>query len=705
MNSSARRQDAKAYNIPGKSDKKIWPLLPVCSDLWTEDQYRERFRFVAEELKRAVDESDELSKRARFIDYELWMVGSTQKKATPSILIKCKETDVGGLKSLFDRTAASRLSCRRDTKWLQLLKESPPSKPPFRLFFVASHDNPTTLAIGAGTAYIAVDAAPATMCGALVTNGELRATIGLTLEVNGEDRLLTVDHIFNDPYSLWDEYERERHWNMRIEAEREAGTDSSDYSTPITLWEYDDDESEIESVDSSNNDDSSTASEYLGWPLNSRPHSGDADIGDMSHNRLFSYADTVPISLSVSDPTWNEPASVPPLDWICLKPEVVDLGLRRCNYVVPPGAAPSDAFMIQMVASEPRQLVIPVYLASGILGTRSGRLISRPSYVGSSPGQDLCEVWTMFFDDSRGVVRGESGSIVVDQETPAACGHVIGRDLFGHARIVPLVNTINQIKERFGSRFGPPAVVKLPLQPTEGRPAPPRPVLPWEDLKEFGVLRYDDSAGGYTARIGIQANVRGFWEENDKWSIFLSGAFSCACSFTLTPYLPGQSLEFARADTGQTQNVQNFAISISACVAGKEDERIGLVQRLRGQESGPLGKVQLDPGQGSRVTAEGPGSMMEHTFERVLFTRNTPSTADQYFQLVIELWANVGEETTPSYVKVAAYKSAKLTVLNTQNPFQSGINFTQKKQLINTLRLIESQVLSSKGVLTDSNVA
>src|SRR5262249_47401556 len=57
----------------------------------------------------------------------------------------------------------------------------------------------------------------------------------------------------------------------------------------------------------------------------------------------------------------------------------------------------------------------------------------------------------------------------------------------------------------------------------------------------------------------------------------------------------------------------------------------------------------------------------EHTFERIQFKQATANNgkrraAQQYYHLLIELWADVGTHQSPQWVKVAQRKSAKMIV-------------------------------------------
>lgn len=51
-----------------------------------------------------------------------------------------------------------------------------------------------------------------------------------------------------------------------------------------------------------------------------------------------------------------------------------------------------------------------------------------------------------------GILPGECGSVVVDQETFEIYGHIIGSDGLGHAYVVPLRQTFDQIKTSFGAQ-------------------------------------------------------------------------------------------------------------------------------------------------------------------------------------------------------------------------------------------------------------
>jgi hypothetical protein len=90
--------------------------------------------------------------------------------------------------------------------------------------------------------------------------------------------------------------------------------------------------------------------------------------------------------------------SQPYLDWACLalKPYV---RVERFNMLIRDGEVP---VILKDVAQDPRVHGAPVYLISGRLGLRPGRLLGSMAYIGSQAGQKLCESWTVILDSPQG---------------------------------------------------------------------------------------------------------------------------------------------------------------------------------------------------------------------------------------------------------------------------------------------------------------
>ncbi|KAI1656948.1 hypothetical protein F4813DRAFT_362428 [Daldinia decipiens] len=81
-----------------------------------------------------------------------------------------------------------------------------------------------------------------------------------------------------------------------------------------------------------------------------------------------------------------------------------------------------------------------------------GTISPIPTYISNQrDNHDLCEVWTVSLTYGRGLEIGDSGSLVVDEETYEAYGHVIAVDPMGRIFVIPLVNTLSQIQGLFGT--------------------------------------------------------------------------------------------------------------------------------------------------------------------------------------------------------------------------------------------------------------
>ncbi|EEY14871.1 conserved hypothetical protein [Verticillium alfalfae VaMs.102] len=227
-------------------------------------------------------------------------------------------------------------------------------------------------------------------------------------------------------------------------------------------------------------------------------------------------------------------------------------------------------------------------------------------------------------------------------------------------------------------------------------------VPPLSSITTLGNLSYADASsatGTLPVKIEIQGNIdKGFFQSDCEWTCYRRNYFSCICSYSLSPYYPSQSLQFQQLGSKQPLNVFGFAMSISAVVADNDSHTIELVQHTPKRDKGPIAKpdkVRLlpkplqpvhhplglyahDSGMGgpSRMAYPdafsgghhaGDAYQNEHTFERIQFKQATANNgkrraAQQYYHLVIELWADVGAQAAEKFVRVAYRKSAKMIV-------------------------------------------
>ncbi|OTB03714.1 hypothetical protein M426DRAFT_23448 [Hypoxylon sp. CI-4A] len=219
-------------------------------------------------------------------------------------------------------------------------------------------------------------------------------------------------------------------------------------------------------------------------------------------------------------------------------------------------------------------------------------------------------------------------------------------------------------------------------------------IPPLMAMTTSGQLVYGDS--GAPIKIDIHGTIdKGFFMSEGDWTCYRRNYFSCICSYSLSPYVPNTTMQYAPNGSSQSYQVFGFAMSISAVVSDSDSHTIDLVQHTPKRDKGPVQKpekVRLTPKQpqqtphpllypdhhnipgGGRPLYEGgygqsaQGSYpSEHTFERIQFKQATANNgkrraAQQYYHLVVELYADVGNQAQEQFMKIAQRKSAKMIV-------------------------------------------
>ncbi|OBR10537.1 hypothetical protein CH63R_06229 [Colletotrichum higginsianum IMI 349063] len=183
-----------------RTRKKIWPRLTFPTAY-----YSRRFEVVIEHFKKAVDKHDRLQDVAHNINYHPARVGPTPEEAKPSILVLCRQEDTSDLVSLFDSELLARIQCASHSR-LRLPSVISGTRtrtgitlPDFWVYYYPSATNPTTRNAASDIEFSDVHLSSSiTFCGALVEYNGRKATIGLTIEIDGMSRLLTVEHLFDE---------------------------------------------------------------------------------------------------------------------------------------------------------------------------------------------------------------------------------------------------------------------------------------------------------------------------------------------------------------------------------------------------------------------------------------------------------------------------------------------------------------------------
>ncbi|PHH70616.1 hypothetical protein CDD83_5398 [Cordyceps sp. RAO-2017] len=230
-------------------------------------------------------------------------------------------------------------------------------------------------------------------------------------------------------------------------------------------------------------------------------------------------------------------------------------------------------------------------------------------------------------------------------------------------------------------------------------------VPPLQPVQTLGTLNYIDAA-----MTPIKVEISGIVDKgpflscDQEWTCYRRNYLACVCSYTLSPFCyPNVPIQFTPAQSSNSASAQpyqvyGFAMCISAVVAENEQQSIELVQHTPKRDKGPISKpskIPMAPKTSSSshhaINPYGDGPTMpgarglyseglggppggggqqlpaEHTFERIQFKHATLNNgkrraAQQYYHLIVELWADVGAHSPEQYVKVAFRKSAKMIV-------------------------------------------
>ena len=372
--------------VPGSRQKKNIYLTAVASTTWTTEEYTSRFEYVVGELRRAVDAHSELRDRARFIVYDLRMVGTSLEVAVPSIIIRCKKSDSKSLRALFTERATDRLYCRKDSTWSRIFKDSDTPQPPFKLVYYQTDVSPIVRK-ASDDSLISSCPREETLCGSLIQYRGRTATVGLTIEVDGVVRLLTVDHLFQARIDDITYESRTDEETIEIHPEN-----SQDFVQFSPLWV--DDSDEEDELDDCLTMDYDTETKLTSNLMVNRQDCPSTSQTSQTSGAAEARKTIPPCTLELSSPY---------LDWALAElsgDSEERMRMMDRNWIYPDASL--SPILLQEIATQPRFHGVPVYMISGVHGIRSGRLLSGFSYVGSQPGQNLCPTWTMILESPQG---------------------------------------------------------------------------------------------------------------------------------------------------------------------------------------------------------------------------------------------------------------------------------------------------------------
>ena len=223
-------------------------------------------------------------------------------------------------------------------------------------------------------------------------------------------------------------------------------------------------------------------------------------------------------------------------------------------------------------------------------------------------------------------------------------------------------------------------------------------------LNPTDVIYQLQTTDGQIYRPEIYGRIdKGFFMADKDWTCYRRNYFSLNCSYTIQPSIPNSNMTLIATHSGGGASgspVYAFAMSISAVVDGHDGKAIELVQHTPKRDKGPQQKperVTLQPQQprqhgglyggdhslsGSRggpydppgfspnpnqPFSNGNPPATEAIFERIQFKNATANNgkrraAQQYYHLIVELYADVGQHRPERWVKIATRISAQMVV-------------------------------------------
>lgn len=232
-------------------------------------------------------------------------------------------------------------------------------------------------------------------------------------------------------------------------------------------------------------------------------------------------------------------------------------------------------------------------------------------------------------------------------------------------------------------------------------------------LGETQQLQHLSSADGHPVRPEIHARVdKGFFLSDRDWTCYRRNYFSVICSYSLLPASLSLPLYLRRTPSSQREHILSFAMCISAVVDAPGGKTVELVQHTPKRDKGPQhkpSKIKLSPQPAGGMyagTSSSPviqqqghpsqqGLDHEYTFpqqtqqqqqhqhiavfDRIQFKSATANNgkrraAQQYYHLIVELYADVGSSASSApgqpgaaggdggWVKIAQRISAPMVV-------------------------------------------
>ncbi|KAH8909440.1 hypothetical protein BR93DRAFT_392112 [Coniochaeta sp. PMI_546] len=411
-----------------------------------EETYGERFQEVVNIFRRNINDHPRLRDFLHYIDYTLKLCGPSITDSHPSILVFCRNSEFkNGLRTLLtSKELKYQYSLRRqDSKytWLGTQASSAEDchRPLFNLYFWRQR-RPRTLYWGQAPVrmYPLPNTSPIhrhiptglTMCGSsveLLGSRPKLSTIGCILRIDSEFYAVTSMHTFTSSSDI-----EEGPVNLHG-ANNDSPTPDTD-TLDLVDEDYLVDEIEYDSYDEDSEEELATG--------DVRPNI----MGESFEQRETTVFLKKEESMLALFPTFEALDAVnKDYDWALIR--LTDKMHWRPNAFVSP-ALLRPTFLFRVAELQPMQETRVLVITGRILPLE-GVLQPGTSVLGGCSGKTPSTMWTLILDERDGLVKGDSGSLVVDARTHAIYGHVVGSNPIGEVYVSPYSAVIDQIRTQF----------------------------------------------------------------------------------------------------------------------------------------------------------------------------------------------------------------------------------------------------------------
>ncbi|KAL2836918.1 hypothetical protein BJY01DRAFT_251712 [Aspergillus pseudoustus] len=398
------------------------------------DSHYERFRVIVDIFKENVESDTKLKLQVAEIGYELRLCGRSPKEAQPSILVYCTERIFNDLKGLLASSHLKAQYAILARRRFRFGKENPfghragADVPRFSLYFWRGQPHRLLSWRGNLAEDIQIKQSEEadssdlpwsnlTMCGSsLIGLDGSCSTLACLVEVDSAVYGLTVAHSFAHlPLHPW-------------AGDGTHGVDHRKNASEELM--YLEDDVEYESVEEA-----------------------DGAVFTPAPSSTTGKNEPVPGPFPPEQPATIlvmqcDHPDTPDLDWALFEvsPEQAD----KPNFYLSLANSQKPTLLHKAAQRHPgheREVIIIRSLHDHGLGT----LLRGSSFIGGINRSGQCEVWNVALTDAHGLIKGDSGSLVVDHLTNEIYGYVVALNPMGEAYIMPLAPTLTQIKEALGA--------------------------------------------------------------------------------------------------------------------------------------------------------------------------------------------------------------------------------------------------------------